>query len=126
MFREAKGRSIRKGEMNNDPVLAKEFWENYIHMTVATLCKHASRSDEDPTKSVDLGYEYTVMQKLMNSQLKDPDKTPTKREKKARVKTQLHRLIPNLSENLTFNSLSPPGSFKTTFYEQKPYEETES
>ena len=95
-------------------------------MTVETLCKHTTISDEDPTKSVDLGYEYAFMQKLMDSQLKDHDKTPTKREIKAQVKTQLRRLIPNLAENLTFNSLSPPSSFKTSFYHRKPYKETGS
>ena len=53
-------------------------------MAVATLCKHAPTSDEDPTKCIDLSYEYAVMQTLINSQLKDPDKTPTKREIRAR------------------------------------------
>jgi hypothetical protein len=66
------------------------------------------------------------MQKLMNSQLDDPDKTITRREIKARVKTEFQRLIPYLAENLTFNSLSGPGSFKTTFYDRKRYEITHS
>ena len=62
----------------------------------------------------------------MNSQLEDPDKTQTRREIRARLKTQLSRLIINLAGNLTFNSLSPPSSFKikTMFYDQRPYEET--
>ena len=121
MFRKAKESNICEDETDNDPVLVKEFWEDFIHVTVATVCKLASTSDEDPTKCVDLGYEYPIMQTLMNSQLKDPDKTPTRREIKARVKTQLQRLIPNIAENLTFNSLSGPGSFKTSFYDWTPY-----
>ena len=126
MFRKANGDDIPEDETDNDPVLAKEFWEDFIHMTVATLCKFASRKDDDPTTFVDLGYQYSIMQKLMNSQLKEPDETPTRTEIKARVKTQLQRLIPHIAENLTFNSLSGPGSFKTTFYDWTPYEETGS
>ena len=113
--------------MNNDPVFAKNFWNSFIHITVETLYKPASRSNRDPAKSVDLDYEYPLMQQLMDSQLKDPSgRTPTKREIKERVKTQLQRLLPNIAENLTFNSLSLPGSFKTGFYSRKPYEETGS
>ena len=42
------------------------------------------------------------------------------------MKTQLRHLIPNLAENLTFNSLSPPSSFKKGFYSREPFEETGS
>jgi hypothetical protein len=42
------------------------------------------------------------------------------------VKTQLQYLIPNIAKNLTFNSLSGPGSFKTPFNGRTPYEETGS
>ena len=99
MFRKAEESRMPKDETNNDPVLAKGFWEEYIHITVKKLCKRASTSDEDPTKCVDLGYEYAVMQKLMNFQLKDPEITPTKREIRARAKAQLQRLIPNIAKN---------------------------
>merc|ERR1712086_1094116 len=34
--------------------------------------------------------------------------------------------IPNLAENLTFTSLSPPSSFKKGFYSREPFEETGS
>ena len=95
-------------------------------MTVATVCKFASMRDDDPTFFLDLSYQYPIMQNLMNSQLKDPDETPTRREIKARMKTQLQCLIPNIAENLNYNSLSGLGSFKTTFYDRTPYEETGS
>ena len=63
----------------------------------------------------------------MESQLNDiGGKTVTKREINQRVKTQLQRLIPNLAENLTFNSLSPPSSFKKGFYSREPFKETGS
>ena len=65
------------------------------------------------------------MQKCMESQLNDMGGTAvTKREINQRVKTQLQRLIPNLAENLTFNSLSPPSSFKKGFYSREPFEKT--
>ena len=63
MFRKAKGSNIWEDETDNNPVLAKELWEDFIHMTVVTLFKLASTSDEDPTKSNGLGYEYPIMQK---------------------------------------------------------------
>ena len=61
----------------------------------------------------------------MDSQLGDMGGTfVMKREINQQVKTQLQRLIPNLAENLTFNSLSPPSSFKKGFYSREPFEET--
>ena len=96
-------------------------------MTAETLCKLASLNDTVPTRAIDLGYEHSFMQNLMESQLKDPsDRAPTKREINQRVKTQLKCLLPNIAENLTFNSLSPPGLFKEGFYDRTPYEETGS
>ena len=88
MFRKANGDDIPEDETDNDPVLAKEFGEDFIHMKVSTVCKFASMRDDDPTKCVDLGYRFPIMQKLMNSQLDDPDKTITRREIKARGKTE--------------------------------------
>ena len=58
----------------------------------------------------------------MESQLNDiGGKVVTKREINQRVKTQLQRLIPNIAENLTFNSLSSPSSFKNGFYSREPF-----
>ena len=63
-------------------------------MTVETLYKPASLNDTDPTKAINLGYEHSFMQNLMESQLKDPSgRAPTKREINQRVKTQLQRLL---------------------------------
>ena len=50
----------------------------------------------------------------------------TKKDINQRVKTQLQRLLPMLAENLTFNSLAPPSSFKKGFYSREPFEETET
>ena len=67
MFRKAKESNICEDETDNDPVLAKGFWEDFIHMTVATVCNFASMRDDNPKKVVDVGYQYPIMQKLMNS-----------------------------------------------------------
>ena len=56
MFRKADRSDIREDETKNDLVLAKEFWEHFIHMIVATVCKCVSMKDDDPTKCVNLGY----------------------------------------------------------------------
>ena len=56
MFRKADRSDICEDETKNDLVLAKEFWEHFIHMIVATVCKCVSMKDDDPTKCVNLGY----------------------------------------------------------------------
>ena len=110
---------------NRAPILTKEFWNTFIPLSVETLCKPASVTETDPPRAIDLGYKHTFMQQCMDSQLNDMMGTAvTKREINQRVKTQLQRLIPNLAENLTFNSLSPPSSFKKGFYSREPFEET--
>ena len=65
MFRKAKGSNIREDKTVNDQVLGKQFSEDFVHMTVARVCKLASMSAEGPMKCVDLGYEYPIMQTLI-------------------------------------------------------------
>ena len=65
------------------------------------------------------------MQDCMESQVNDKMGTVvTKNDINQRVKTQLQRLLPMLAENLTFNSLAPPSSFKKGFYSREKFEET--
>ena len=112
---------------NNTPILTKEFWNKFIPLSVEKLCKPASLTKTVPPKAIDVGYKHSFMQKCTESQLNDMGGTAvTKREINQQVKTQLQRLIPNLAENLMFNSLSPPSSFKKGFYGQEPFEETRS
>ena len=72
MFRKAKGDINSNIGTNNHPVIAKNFWNQFIKMTVETLCKPASLSDTDPTKSIDLGYEYPFMQKTNGVSIEKP------------------------------------------------------
>ena len=57
MFRKADGSDIREDETDNDPLLAKELWKDFIHMTVATVCKFASMRDDTPFKVCWLGLQ---------------------------------------------------------------------
>ena len=112
---------------NKTPILTKEFWNKFIPLSVETLCKPASLTKTVPPKAIDLGYKHSFMQQCTESQLNDiGGKSITKRNINHHVKTQLQRLIPNLAENLTFNSLSPPSSFKKGFYSRELFEETGS
>ena len=111
---------------NHTPILTKDFWNKFIPLSVETLCKPASVTETDPPRSIDLGYKHSFMQQCMDSPLGDTGGTVvTKREINQRVKTQLQCLIPNLAENLTFNSLSPPKSFKKGFYSREPFKKTD-
>ena len=92
MSKKTNENDIAEDEMNNAPVMEIAFWEDFIPLKVTTVSKHAAVRDDDTTKFVDLGYMHLILQKLMNSQIDDKDKTTTPREIKARVHTEFKRI----------------------------------
>jgi hypothetical protein len=91
VLKKSKENNIAEDKKHDAPVMMNGFWDDFMHLKVTTVCKHATVRDDYPSTFVELAYMHQLMQKLMNSQLDDKDKTTTPREIKARVKAEFKR-----------------------------------
>ena len=131
-----KNNTAAEGKVDDEHILVKEFWEEYMSLIVDTACKAAAAKEEEHKITnedtntqettgrihIGLGYKLSIiLPETEEIQLDDNDTQVSPRANNLSRNHGFKRVCGLMAEAFTFNSLRGPAPLATLRYDRKPY-----